>query len=70
MTHPADFNPLQSPGTRAGIDALNAHIKASAAAQVAYELRRGPCYGEGGALAAAAACEAPRCRAFAALRLC
>lgn len=63
--------PLQSPGTRASIDAVNARVKASAAAQAAFELRPAqPGPADCTPPVAAAACKAPRCRAFSAIRLC
>ncbi|KAL4418806.1 hypothetical protein ABPG77_006775 [Micractinium sp. CCAP 211/92] len=65
------FNLLRSPGTRASIDAVNARVKASAAAQAAFELRHAqPGPADCTPPVAAAACKAPRCRAFSAIRLC
>ncbi|KAL4431350.1 hypothetical protein ABPG75_006606 [Micractinium tetrahymenae] len=65
------FNLLRSPGTSACIDTLNAHIKASAAPRIPFELHTArQCPAAGTPPAAGAACVAPQLRAFRALRLC
>lgn len=62
---------LQSPGTRADIDSLNDHIKASAASRVAFELHRTqPRPVDGVSPVAVAARAAARRRPFCAIRLC